>query len=165
MVGGAVPRTFIPSVEKGIRQQMERGVAAGYPLVDLRVTLIDGRAHSVDSSDQAFQTAGAMALRDAAERAGFSMLEPMLTLTITVPDEHVGAVLSDVMTRRGQVTGTESIPGGRSVVTALVPELEASRYAIDIRSIAHGTGRFTRTHAGFAPMPPSLARRMLTGTG
>lgn len=160
VVGGAVPRTYIPSVEKGVRQQMQHGVAAGYPLVDIRVTLVDGKAHSVDSSDMAFQTAGAMALKDAATRASIAMLEPILTMTIVVPDEHVGAVLSDLSTRRGHVTGTQSIAGGRSVVTADVPEIEVSRYAIDIRSITHGTGQFTREPAGFAPMPQAVVRRM-----
>ena len=161
VVGGAVPRTYIPSVEKGVRQQMQRGVAAGYPLVDIRVTLVDGKAHSVDSSDMAFQTAGAMALKDAAGRTQIAMLEPMLTLSISVPDEHVGAVLSDLSTRRGHVTGTQSIAGGRSIVAADVPEIEVSRYAIDIRSITHGTGQFTRRPAGYAPMPQAIVRRML----
>ncbi len=161
VVGGAIPRAFIPSVEKGIRQQMAQGVVAGYPVVDIRVTLRDGKAHSVDSSDMAFQTAGALALRDAATKAQIAMLEPMLTLTVTVPDEHVGAVLADLSTRRGQVTGTESIAGGRSAITALVPETEVSRYAIDIRSVTHGTGRFTREPAGFAPMPQAVVRRLL----
>ena len=164
VVGGAVPRNYIPSVEKGVRQQMHRGVAAGYPLVDLRVTLVDGKSHSVDSSDMAFQTAGAMALKDAASKAQIAMLEPILTLSIAVPDEHVGAVLSDLSTRRGHVTGTESIAGGRSLVTAEVPEIEVSRYAIDIRSITHGTGQFTRRSAGFAPMPQAIVRRMLDTT-
>lgn len=165
VVGGAIPRSFIPSVEKGVRQQMAHGVAAGYPLVDIRVTLIDGKAHSVDSSDMAFQTAGAMALKDAASRAQIAMLEPMVTLCVTVPDEHVGAVLSDLSTRRGHVTGTESITGGRTIVTAEVPEIEVSRYAIDIRSITHGTGQFTRTPAGFAPMPQARVRRLLEASG
>ena len=161
VVGGAVPRAYIPSVEKGVRQQTQRGVMAGYPLVDIRVTLVDGKAHSVDSSDMAFQTAGAMALKDAATRAQIAMLEPMLTLTIAVPDEHVGAVLSDLSTRRGHITGTESTAGGRSIVTADVPEMEVSRYAIDIRSITHGTGQYTRRPAGYAPMPQALVRRLL----
>lgn len=165
VVGGSVPRQYIPSVEKGVRQQMERGVAAGYPLVDIRVTLLDGKSHSVDSSDMAFQTAGALALKDAAAKVQVAMLEPMLTLSIVVPDEHVGAVLSDLSTRRGQVTGTESIAGGRSIVTVTVPEIEVSRYAIDIRSITHGTGRYTRASAGYAPMPQALVRRMLETAG
>jgi elongation factor G len=156
-----VPRNFIPSVEKGVRHQMTQGVAAGFPVVDIRVTLVDGKFHTVDSSDMAFQTAGAMALKDAAARAEVSLLEPIVTLTVVVPDEHVGAVISDVSTRRGMIKGTHSLPGGRSQVVADVPEVEISRYAIDIRSISHGTGDFMREPAGYAPVPVNVARRLI----
>jgi elongation factor G len=161
VVGGAIPRSLIPSVERGIRQQLAKGLVAGYPVVDIRVALTDGKSHSVDSSDIAFQTAGALALKDAAVKAGVSLLEPMVTLIIEVPDEHVGAVLSDLAHRRAQVTGTESTPTGQSLITAVAPEAEVSRYAIDIRSVTHGTGRFTRQPAGMSPMPPAAARRIL----
>lgn len=163
VVGGAVPRSFIPSVEKGVRHQMAQGVAAGYPVVDVRVTLYDGKSHSVDSSDMAFQMAGALALKDAASKATINLLEPMVTLTVDVPDEHVGAVIADVSTRRGQINGTTSLPGSRSRVVALVPEAEVSRYAIDIRSITHGTGDFTREPAGYAPLPANLAAKLIPG--
>ncbi len=163
VVGGAVPRAYIPSVEKGIRQQMALGAATGYPVVGIRVTLLDGKSHSVDSSDMAFQTAGALALKDAAAKQATALLEPIVRLVIDVPDDHVGAVIADVSTRRGHITGTTSLAGGRSQVTAEVPEAEVSRYAIDIRSITHGTGEFTRTDSGFAPIPPSLAKKLLEG--
>ncbi len=161
VVGGAVPRSFIPSVEKGVRHQMMQGVAAGFPVVDIKVTLVDGKFHTVDSSDMAFQTAAAMALKDAAARCSISLLEPVVTLTVDVPDEHVGAVIADVSTRRGIIKGTASLPDGRSRVVADVPEVEISRYAIDIRSITHGTGDFTRSAAGYAPVPASLAKRLI----
>lgn len=161
VVGGAVPRTFIPSVEKGVRAQMEAGTAAGIPLVDLRVTLVDGKAHSVDSSDMAFQTAGAMALKDAVAKADAILLEPIVTLTIDVPDEHVGAVMSDLSTRRAIIKGTDSDGGGRTIVVADAPESEVSRYAIDIRSVSHGSGSFSREATGYAPMPANVARRLL----
>jgi len=163
IVGGAVPRNYIPSVEKGVRQQMTQGVAAGFPVVDIRVTLVDGKFHTVDSSDMAFQTAGAMALKDAAAKASVNLLEPVVTLTVVVPDEHVGAVISDVSTRRGMIKGTNSLPGGRSQVVAEVPEVEISRYAIDIRSITHGTGDFTREPAGYSPVPTALAKKLIEG--
>lgn len=163
IVGGAVPRSFIPSVEKGVRHQMTLGVAAGYPVVDIRVTLVDGKFHSVDSSDMAFQSAGALALKDAAGKTTINLLEPMVTVTVDVPDDHVGAVIADVSTRRGRVTGTTSLPGGRSQVLAEVPEAEISRYAIDIRSITHGTGDFTRVPSGFAPLPAHLAKKLTEG--
>ena len=163
VVGGAIPRAYIPSVEKGVRQQMSHGVVAGYPVVDIRVTLIDGKSHSVDSSDMAFQSAGALALKDAAANGTISLLEPMVTLRVDVPDDHVGAVIADVSTRRGHVTGTTSLPGGRSQVIAEAPESEVSRYAIDIRSITHGTGDFVREPAGYAPLPAHLVKKLVEG--
>ena len=159
VVGGAVPNQFFPSVEKGVRAQMERGVAAGFPLVDLRVTLVDGKAHSVDSSDAAFQTAGALALREAAKATTVNLLEPVHAVAVTVPDEYVGAVMSDLSGRRGRVTGTESLGGERSRVNAEVPEIELVRYAVDLRSLSAGTGRFTRTYLRHDPMPEHEAAR------
>lgn len=160
VVGGVVPRNYIPSVEKGVRAQMDKGLAAGYPVVDLRVTLVGGKAHSVDSSDAAFQTAGALALKDAAAKAGITMLEPVDEVDVVVDDEYVGAVLSDLATRRGRVTGTDAIGNGRSRVTAEVPALELTRYAIDLRSISHGTGSFTREYRRHAPAPQHVVARL-----
>lgn len=159
VVGGAVPAQFVPSVEKGVRAQMERGVAAGFPVVDCRVTLVDGKAHSVDSSDAAFQTAGALALREAARAAAIALLEPVQAVTVSVPDPYVGAVLSDLSGRRGRVTGTESVGGERSRVTAEVPELELLRYAVELRALTAGTGRFTRRYLRHDPMPEPEARK------
>ncbi|MFI8996471.1 elongation factor G-like protein EF-G2 [Streptomyces sp. NPDC053542] len=160
VVGGAVPRQFIPSVEKGVRAQAARGVAAGYPLVDIRVTLLDGKAHSVDSSDAAFQTAGALALREAAADAAIHLLEPVAEVTVLVPDDYVGPVMSDLSGRRGRVVGTEQSGAGRTLVRAEVPEIEIGRYAVDLRSLSHGTGRFHRTYARHEPMPPQLATKI-----
>jgi elongation factor G len=161
IVGGAVPNQFIPSVEKGVRAQMERGVTAGFPLVDLRVTLVDGKAHSVDSSDAAFQTAGALAMREAAKSGKISLLEPVHAVVVTVPDEYVGAVMSDMSGRRGRVTGTESVGGERSRVSAEVPEIELVRYAVDLRALSAGTGRFTRAYLRHDPMPDYEAQKAL----
>ncbi|MFF9196201.1 elongation factor G-like protein EF-G2 [Streptomyces sp. NPDC014779] len=160
VVGGAVPRQFVPSVEKGVRAQAARGVAAGYPLVDIRVTLRDGKAHSVDSSDAAFQTAGALALREAAAEAPIHLLEPVAEVTVLVPDDYVGAVMSDLSGRRGRVVGTEQAGPGRTVVRAEVPEIEIGRYAIDLRSVSHGTGTFDRSYARHEAMPPHLAEKI-----
>ncbi len=157
-----MPRKFIPSVEKGVRAQMERGVLAGYPRVDIRVTLVDGKAHSVDSSDMAFQSAGALALREAASRPPVSLLEPMDEVEVSVADEYVGAVMSDLSTRRGRVTGTEPVGAGRSVVRAEVPQTEITRYAIDLRSISHGTGTFDRSYLRHEPMPAHVAASVTT---
>ena len=103
-----MPHNYIPSVEKGVRAQLERGIVAGYPVVDLRVTLVDGKAHSVDSSDAAFQTAGALALREAAEAGQVTLLEPVDEIVVRVPDAYVGAVMSDLSGRRGRPLGTEA---------------------------------------------------------
>ncbi|MFJ8131862.1 elongation factor G-like protein EF-G2 [Streptomyces hydrogenans] len=165
VVGGAVPRPFIGSVEKGVRAQAARGVAAGHPLVDVRVTLRDGKAHSVDSSDAAFQTAGALALREAAAEVPVHLLEPVAEVRVLVPDEYVGAVMSDLSGRRGRVVGTDQAGPGRTVVRAEVPEIEIGRYAIDLRSVSHGTGRFDRSYARHEPMPPQLAARLRERSG
>jgi elongation factor G len=161
VVGGAVPRQFIPSVEKGIRAQMERGVAAGYPMVDIRVTLVGGKAHSVDSSDAAFQVAGALALKAAAASAGVAMLEPVDTVEIVVDDEFVGAVLGDLSSRRGRVTGTTSVADSRTEIAAEVPAIELISYAQVLRGLAHGSGFFSRTYLRHAPMPQSQADQVL----
>ncbi|GAB3451796.1 elongation factor G-like protein EF-G2 [Streptomonospora sediminis] len=159
IVGGVVPRQFIPSVEKGIRSQMESGVQSGYPLVDIRVTLYDGKAHSVDSSDMAFQKAGRLALKDAAEKCRLSMLEPIDELAVLIAEEYMGAVMSDLSARRGRVVGTEPMDNGRTLIRAEIPQLEIARYAIDLRSISHGTGTFTRSYLRHEPLPAHLAER------
>ncbi|GGX95438.1 elongation factor G-like protein EF-G2 [Streptomyces anandii] len=160
VVGGAVPRQFIPSVEKGVRAQAAKGVAAGHPLIDVRITLLDGKAHSVDSSDAAFQTAGALALREAAADARIHLLEPVAEVNVLVGDEYVGAVMSDLSGRRGRVQGTEQVSGGRTLVRAEVPEIEIGRYAVDLRSLSHGTARFDRRYVRHEPMPPQVAERL-----
>ncbi|MEU9164083.1 elongation factor G-like protein EF-G2 [Streptomyces sp. NPDC048424] len=160
VVGGSVPRQFIPSVEKGVRGQAARGVAAGYPLVDVRITLLDGKAHSVDSSDAAFQTAGALALREAAAEARIDLLEPVAELAVLIPDEYVGPVMSDLAGRRGRVVGTDQAGPGRTRVRAEIPEIEIGRYAVELRSVSHGTGRFARAYARHEPMPPQIAEKV-----
>ncbi|WP_343601061.1 elongation factor G-like protein EF-G2 [Mycobacterium sp.] len=160
VVGGAVPRQFIPSVEKGVRAQMERGVLAGYPVVDIRVTLLDGKAHSVDSSDFAFQMAGSLALKEAASATKVILLEPIDEISVLVPDDLVGAVMSDLSGRRGRVLGTDTVGNERTVVKAEVPQVELTRYAIDLRSLGHGAASFTRSFVRYEPMPESAAARV-----
>ncbi|MBN9097719.1 MULTISPECIES: elongation factor G-like protein EF-G2 [unclassified Pseudonocardia] len=159
VVGGSVPTQFVPSVEKGIRTQVERGLGSAddsgghHTVIDIRATLVDGKAHSVDSSDAAFQTAGALALREAAEACGVVLLEPFDEVAVRVPDEHLGAVLGDLSGRRGRVLGTDAEGAGRSVVRAEVPVVELLRYAVDLRAMTSGAATFTRHFARYDLAP------------
>ncbi|WP_098960192.1 elongation factor G-like protein EF-G2 [Pseudonocardia sp. N23] len=161
VVGGSVPTQFVPSVEKGIRAQLDRGLTAGgdtsYPVLDVRATLVDGKAHSVDSSDAAFQTAGGLALREAAEECGTVLLEPLDEVRVRIPDDHLGSVLGDVSSRRGRVLGTEVAGTGRTLVVAEIPAVELLRYAVDLRAATSGTATFTRTFARYDAAPASVA--------
>ncbi len=163
VVGGAVPSQFISSVEKGARAQLEQGLDHDHvPVVDVLVTLVDGKAHSVDSSDAAFQAAGGLAVRDAAPLGGLAALEPLAEVDIIVPDVHVGAVLSDLSGRRARVTGTEPDPTApvgmeRTVVHGEVPDAELIRYATTLRALSAGTGRFRRRFARYEVVPAGVA--------
>ncbi len=160
VVGGSVPRQFIPSVEKGVRAQLGKGLTAGYPVVDIKVTLYDGKSHSVDSSDMAFQTAGALALREAAAAAGVQLLEPIDEVDVLIDDDFVGAVMGDLSARRARVLGTEPIGSGRTLVKAETPQIELVRYATDLRSLSHGTGTFNRRFARYDAMPQHVASKV-----
>ena len=159
VVGGAVPTNYIPSVDKGVRAQMDKGLLAGYPVVDIKVVVYDGKAHSVDSSDAAFQTAGSLALKEAAANGQLALLEPVDEVTIRVPDAYVGAVMGDLSGRRGRVQGTEPDPEGteKTLVRAEVPATELVRYAVELRAMTSGSGTFTRTFVRYDPMPAHLA--------
>jgi len=162
IVGGAVPGHYIESVEKGVRAQMQRGVAAGFPVVDIRVTLTGGKTHSVDSSDAAFQAAGALALREAASASRIQLLEPVSAVTINVPDSHVGAVMIDLASRRAHVTGTTSVGGERSEVSAEIPDAELLRYAIELRALTAGSGWFSRQYLRHDPVPGKAGSSAVT---
>jgi elongation factor G len=158
VVGGAVPGNYIPSVEKGIRAQMERGLE-GTPLVDIKAVLTDGKAHSVDSSDAAFQAAGALAVREACQAAGVQVLEPVSSIEIRLPSSYVGTVMSDLAGRRARVTGNDVLDDDVSQVTAEVPDLELLHYAAELRSLSHGTGSFSRSYLRHEAMPSHLSPR------
>jgi elongation factor G len=155
IVGGVIPGPFITSVEKGVRSQMQKGVSSGFPVVDLRVTLVGGKTHSVDSSDAAFQAAGALALREAAAASRIQLLEPVSAVTISVPEDYVGAVMSDLSARRGRLTGTTSSGGDSTEIGAEVPDVELLRYAVELRALTAGTGRFRREYLRHEPVPPN----------
>ncbi|GAA4795528.1 elongation factor G-like protein EF-G2 [Actinomycetospora chlora] len=152
IVGGVIPRAYIPGVEKGVRAQLEAGVTPGRPVVDVRVTLVDGKAHSVDSSDQAFQTAGSLAIKEAVAAAGTIVMERLYEVEVTVEDAQLGTVLGDLASRHGRVVGTEPGEPGTTVVRAEVPEQALLRYAVDLRALTSGTARFTRRFSRYEPV-------------
>jgi elongation factor G len=156
IVGGAIPRQFIPAVQKGIEEAMASGGVHGWPVVDVSVTLYDGKFHSVDSSEMSFKMAGSLAFREALEKAQPVLLEPISRLDVTVPSAYQGDVMGDLNGRRGRVQGTETGADGDSVITALVPTSEILRYAIDLRSLTGGRGRFHAEHDHYDPLPQHL---------
>jgi elongation factor G len=153
--GGVVPSKFIPSVETGIRDTMKRGGLVGYPVVDLRVTIFDGSYHAVDSSDMAFQMAGAIAFRKCLELSGTTLLEPIMRLRITVLADYVGAITSDLNSRRGRILGMDAL-GDVQTVHAEIPLSEVFRYSTDLRSMTQGAGTFTMEFARYDPVPAAL---------
>jgi elongation factor G len=163
IVGGVIPNQFIPSVEKGVVKTMAEGVATPYPMVDVRVTLYDGKFHPVDSSDIAFQLAGAQAMREAAQKGGVSLLEPIVQVDVVVPESYTGEIIGDLNSRRGRPQGMESIGGGRTRIRALAPQAEMTRYAIDLRSMTGGRGAFTMKFDHYEEVPAHLADKVIEG--
>jgi elongation factor G len=160
IVGGVVPRQFIPSVEKGIRGALHAGPLAGYPVVDFKASLVYGSYHDVDSSDMAFQVAGSMAFKKAVLEARPILLEPVMQLAVRVPEEYVGAVMGDLNSRRAKVQGMEPLARG-VLIRALCPHAEAMTYDAELRSLTQGVGYFTMTHAHYDPVPPPIAQKII----
>jgi elongation factor G len=160
IVGGAIPRQFIPAVEKGVLETMSSGGVFGYPVVDVRVTLYDGKYHPVDSSEMSFKMAGSLGFKEAMAKAGPVLLEPISLLEVFVPVQNQGDVMGDLNARRGRVQGTEPAGAGEQLITALVPTSEILRYSIDLRSITGGRGRFRVRHDHYDVLPAHLADRM-----
>jgi elongation factor G len=158
--GGAIPQNFRASVQKGIVDNMNKGVVAGYPMVDVKVTLVDGKYHQVDSNDMAFQIAGSMAIRKGALDAGPVLLEPVVEADIRVPEKNLGAIMSDINGRRGKILGTEP-DDGYEKVRATVPEHEMLRFALDLRSITQGRGTFQKKFSHYDEMPAHLAKAII----
>ena len=160
IVGGRIPRQYIPHVDKGIQDTMLQGVLAGYPVVDVKVAVYDGSYHAVDSSELAFKTAARIGFRAAAEKADLVLLEPIAHLTITVPDKYAGDVMGDMSSRRGRVNGMEGV-GGKQVIRASVPYAEVVQYALLLRSLTHGTGTYTLEIGEYAEVPHEMSAKIV----
>ncbi len=159
--GGAIPRNFIPSVEKGVKDAMDEGVVAGYPVIDVRVTLVDGSYHDVDSSDMAFKIAGSMAFKKAMQEAKPVLLEPIGTVSVQVPEDQMGDIIGDLNSKRARIQGMEPGGDGTSVVRAQVPMAEMLRYASDLRSITGGRGTFVIEFSHYDEVPAHIAERVV----
>lgn len=161
--GGSIPSNYIPAVEKGIRQRMELGVIAKYPLVDIQIDLHDGKFHQVDSSDMAFQIAGSMAFATGVQQADPCLLEPIMNVTISVPDQFMGNIIGDLNGRRGQVLGVEQV-GKRQEITASVPLAEMLRYSIDLKSLTSARGKFTMEFERYEIVPDDVAQKVIAAS-
>ncbi len=161
VVGGAIPKEYIPAVDQGIQGAMQSGVVAGYNVVDCKVELYDGSYHEVDSSEMAFKIAGSMAFKDAMKKADPVLLEPLMKVTVIVPDEYMGGVIGDLNSRRGMVQGTES-ENGTDRITAQVPLSEMFGYATDMRSITQGRGQYVMEPDTYAEVPRSIAEKIMS---
>ena len=159
--GGSIPRQFIPAVEKGVNETMSDAGVRGFPVVDVQVAVYDGKYHSVDSSEMSFKMAGRLGFKAAMEQAGPVMLEPISRVQVTVPADYQGDVMGDLSSRRGQLQGTEAAPGGMQLITALVPTSEIMNYAIDLRSLTQGWGRFRSEHDHYQEMPSHMADQVV----
>ena len=160
IVGGAVPKEYIPAVDAGIQAAMKSGILAGYPVVDVRVELYDGSYHEVDSSDMAFKIAGSMAFKDAAKKANPIILEPMMKVTVIVPEDYMGDVIGDLNSRRGQIQGMEDRNGAKQI-NSRVPLSEMFGYVNDLRSKTQGRGQYTMEPDGYEPVPKSIAESIV----
>jgi elongation factor G len=158
--GGAIPSEYIPAVEKGVQEALDSGVKAGYPMVDVRVTLVDGKYHEVDSSEVAFKVAGSIAIKEAAKRAKPVLLEPIFAVEVVTPEEFLGDVIGDLSRRRGRVEGQER-RGNALAVTARVPLSEMFGYATDLRSNTQGRATYTMQFDAYEEVPPNIAEKIV----
>jgi elongation factor G len=160
VVGGAIPRQFIPAVEKGVAETMERGGHFGFPVVDVKATVYDGKHHPVDSSEMSFRMAGSIGFQEAMAKANPILLEPISTLVATVPEANQGDVMGDLNAKRGRIQGSASVGHGEVEISASVPTSEILRYSIDLRSMTGGRGRFVARHSHYDPLPSHLVEKV-----
>jgi elongation factor G len=161
IVGGVVPGQFIPGVEKGVRDSLKRGFISGHPMVYVKVALVDGKYHPVDSSAQSFEVAASLGMQEAVPLASPVILEPVMNVTIDIPEANMGDVMSDINTKRGHVMGMESLENGLQRITAAVPQAEMLHYATDLRSITQGRGSFIMEFSHYAEVPPNIQQELI----
>lgn len=164
VVGGAIPKEYINSVDKGIQEALNNGVLAGYPVVDIRVELIDGSYHEVDSSEAAFKVAGSMAFKNAMKKAAPVILEPMMAVEVETPEEYMGDVMGNLSSRRGQIQGMGD-RGNAKVINAKVPLSEMFGYATDLRSGTQGRASYTMQFDSYEPVPKNVAEEIISKAG
>ncbi|MFC1883398.1 hypothetical protein ACFL2O_01390 [Thermodesulfobacteriota bacterium] len=163
LVGMNVPRNFVPAVEKGLNEALQKGTLAGYPIVDLKVRFYDGKSHDVDSSEMAFKIAASMCLKKGIQEANPTLLEPIMQLEITVPDDVMGDVMGDLNGRRGRVLGVDS-KGKYQIIKAQAPMAEVLQYALDLNSISGGRGSFSMEHSHYEEVPSQLAEKVIAAS-
>lgn len=162
--GGAIPKEFIPSIEKGVREALEKGVLAGYPMVDVMVTVYDGSYHDVDSSDIAFKIAGSMALQNAVKQAGMVLLEPVMKVEVTTPDDFMGTVIGDLSSKRAQILGTDK-RGNVTMINAMVPLAELSGYSTTLRSLTQGRASYYMEPSHYEEVPKNITAKIVSASG
>jgi elongation factor G len=161
VVGGVIPREYIPAVEKGVREASEGGLIAGYPATDIKVTLYDGSFHEVDSNEMAFKMAGSMAFKEGAQKGGPILQEPIMKVEVLVPEEYLGDIIGQINARRGEIQGIEARPGGAQAIHAMAPLAEMFGYTTDLRSATQGRGQFTMEFDHYARVSESVARAIV----
>ena len=159
--GGSIPSEFIPAIEKGVREKLEKGILAGFPMTDLKVAVYDGSYHDVDSSEIAFKIAGSLALEEAARKADMVLLEPIMKIEVTTPDEFMGDIIGDLSSKRAQIQGTDK-RGNMTVINAIAPLAELSGYATKLRSISQGRATFYMEPSHYEEVPSNIAQNLIT---
>jgi elongation factor G len=164
VVGGAIPKEYIPAVGAGIEEASKSGILGGYPVLGIRATVYDGSYHEVDSSEMAFKIAGSMAFKDAMQKAGAILLEPVMRVEVTVPEEYMGDVIGDISSRRGRIEGTEDLNGSK-LIRGFVPLAEMFGYATSLRSRTQGRGAYSMFFNSYEPVPKNVQEKVLSAKG
>ena len=160
IVGGAIPKEYIPCIDAGIQEAAKSGIVGGYEVLDFKVTLVDGSYHEVDSSEMAFKIAGSMAFKDAMQKAGAVLLEPIMKVQVIIPDDYLGDVIGNINSRRGRIEGTE-LRKGATAINAMVPLSEMFGYATDLRSRTQGRGNYSMEFDHYEQVPNSIAEKVI----